>query len=129
MGTDLTRVFGGGQPALGPCGARLEVDLERLERPDVEDDATVDTAVAGTAVTSTPDRQLETGVPGGGDHGGDVGDVGHLNDHGRPSIVEHGCEQQPGSLIPFVGWCEDLSRHFLTQPLDVEICVGGLCHV
>jgi hypothetical protein len=43
---------------LGPHGPLLDIELDALQRAEVEDDPTVDRSVAGPAVPAAPDRQL-----------------------------------------------------------------------
>jgi hypothetical protein len=75
-----------GETRLGPRRATAHVDLDGLHVSQVEDDASVDRAVAGAAVTAAAHGQWETGLPGQRDGPCDVTVDGRAHDHSRPGV-------------------------------------------
>ena len=61
---DGRRVLEGGQPALGPCRAAVDVDVEALHVGQVEDDPALAHAVTRRAVAAAPDGELRARVAG-----------------------------------------------------------------
>ena len=56
------RVFPGGESGFGPSRAVRDVDLDLLHVLEIENDPIVDDAVAGDAVPSASDGQLDSGL-------------------------------------------------------------------
>jgi hypothetical protein len=83
----------GGQSRLGPGGLPGGVDLQRLEVRQVEHDAPIADAMAGTAVPAATDGQLQPALGRQRDHLGDLGGIGGPHD-GLGSAVEPAVEQR-----------------------------------
>jgi len=79
-----------GAGAHGPTG---EVDLDALERAQVDHDAVVAYGVAGPGVAAGAHGDRKVVSASVAQHGGDVAGVGRLRDHRRTAVdraVEHG---------------------------------------
>ena len=84
------RILRGGQSGLGPRGAAVDVDVERLHIRQVEHDPALGDAVTGRTVAAAAHGQLEPGRPGERDHVCDVRRVGDLDDDRRPAVDRTG---------------------------------------
>ena len=79
-------VLAGLHARLCPGRAALGVDLDRIQRGEVEDDPALGGAVARAAVAAAAHRELGPGVPCQVDHAGDVGGIGCAHDRGGPAV-------------------------------------------
>ena len=98
VGPNPSRVTGRRQPRFRPCGARGDVDLERLHRAQIEHDAPVGRAVAGTTVTAAANRELDAILAREGDDLTDTTGVDRLHDGPRPP-VEPAHEERAGLIV------------------------------
>ena len=78
-----------GAAAAHANGARLRVDLDALQRREVDDDAVVARPQAGAVVAAAADGQEQVVVAGERDRLRDVGRARALRDQRRP-LVDHG---------------------------------------
>ncbi len=65
---------------------RLGVDLDAVERADVDAERAVAHRAAGDGVAARADREAQAGAPGRADRRGDVVRVGGVGDRGRPPV-------------------------------------------
>src|SRR5918994_7004447 len=112
VGARRSGVFPRGQAGLGPRGAPLEVDLERLNLREVEHDPPFGGAVTGGAVAAALDGELQPTLARERHHARDVGCVLRPDDERWPAVdpaVENGARlvvvPVPGAyqLAPDVG--------------------------
>ena len=88
VGRGRERVLAGGQARLRPGRPSLDIDVEPLHVRDVEHDPAIDGAVAGDAVSATPDRERHPGLAGEDDGPRDVTGAGGLDDERRAAVVD-----------------------------------------
>ena len=100
VGHGVVREPGGGEARLGPRGAVLDVDVDHVHLGEIEDDP-VGHAVAGDAVATAPDGELDPALTRQPDHGRDVGRVGHAGDEGG-FAVEPAVEGRAGLVVRLV---------------------------
>ena len=100
---DGRRVFGGGQPALGPRRAAVDVDVEALHVGHVEHDPALAHAVPRRAVAAAPDGQLHAGLARERDDANDVLRVRDLDDDRRVAIDVPGHDRPGGVVVRVVG--------------------------
>jgi hypothetical protein len=93
-------VLARGQPAAGPGGARLCVDLEPVELGQVEGQAAVDDAEGGRAVAAVSHRELGPRVARERDDPGNLRSVGGPDDRRRAAVEAAG---KDGARLVVVG--------------------------
>ena len=74
------------KPGLGPGGAPLGVDLQRLHVREVEHDPAIGDAVTGDAVAAAADGELQPGLARERDDARDIGRVRGPDDDRRPAV-------------------------------------------
>ncbi len=113
------RVLARGQAGLGPRETALGVDVQALHAAQVEDDPAFARAVAGEAVRTAADRQLEAGVASEDHRPRDVGGTGRLDDQRRVAI-ERPVVDEAGRVVGLVLGADDGAGEAGGEGGDVE---------
>jgi hypothetical protein len=111
------RILAGGETRLGPSSPALHVDIERLHRREIQDDASVRAAVSGAAVAAASDRQLTAGLGGEPHDAGDLLGVDRPDD-GRRTLVEVPGEQLPRGVVAGVARPDHLAGEVVAERGD-----------
>ena len=85
---ELRRDRSGGQPALGPRGAGIGVDLQPVHVAQVEHDAAIGAAVAGVAMPAGSNGQLDAGLAREPHHARDVIGIRGAHDDRGAAVID-----------------------------------------
>ena len=110
------------QAGLRPGRPVRGVDLEPLHVVEIEDDAVVDRAVTGGAVTAAANGELDAVIAREVHDGHDVVGVCHADDRGRPPIGGGRDEDGPGRLVIRVFRADDPAADRGLQVRDGDGC-------
>src|SRR4029077_11134587 len=89
----------GRQAGFGPGGTTRDIDVDRLERRQVEEDAAVGRAVTGGAVAAASDREVHPGLASDVDDGPDIVDGGDLDDDRRAPVEDRVEDLKGGPVV------------------------------
>ena len=120
MGGDGGRVFPRGESRFGPSRAVRNVDLDPLHVSEIENDPIVDGTVAGDAVPSASDGQVDTGLPSEGHHARHVPGISDADDD-RPSAIDVVVENGARFVVVVVIGADDPSLQLITQARERHI--------
>jgi hypothetical protein len=127
----VTRPLGGGKTeqlgfavqlahehaTVDPSGASRWVDVHSLQTGEIDQDATVDGAVAGDAVPAAANRERQALLSGVVDRVDDVGGPHGSHDERRP-LVDRPVPHRPGVVIAQIPRSDHLTLEALPEPGD-----------
>ncbi len=121
MGSGGRGVLRRGETGADPRGAFLDVDVERSQIRQIELNAAIGAAVAGTAVAAAPNGDLQAGILRERDRPDDVL-LAAGPDDGRRAEVVSAVEHRPGLVVPGVARDDDAAVESGVEPGDGRGC-------